>query len=263
MTARSTMHAAVVIGVILVGAQPLAAQQADTFPTIDPLAINALKKMGEYLMRLDEFQVKANITSEQVLRDSSKVQLSKNADLLVDRPNKLRLQVLGDQHERIFLYDGSTFTLWAPLLRFYGTVPAPATLAELARKLEDEHGIDLPLVDLFRWGTQEAQISQITAAKNIGVSNCEGVTCQHYAFRQPGVDWQVWIQRGDHPLPRRLVITTRTDEARPQYAATYSWNLAPSFNDKVFAFDAPEDAKKIPLATVRSQTNTAISGKSK
>jgi len=83
---------------------------------------------------------------------------------------------------------------------------------------------------------------------DVGPSAVEGVTCQHYAFRQADIDWQIWIQKGEHPLPRRLVITTKTDEARPQHTAEYTWNLAPSFNDAAFVFDPPEGAGKVVLA---------------
>ena len=72
-----------------------------------------------------------------------------------------------------------------------------------------------------------------------------GVTCEQYAFRQPGTDWQVWIQDGDFPLPLKVVITTTTDEARPQHETVYTWNLAPSYTDLAFAFTPPSDAKKI------------------
>jgi hypothetical protein len=44
------------------------------------------------------------------------------------------------------------------------------------------------------------------------------------------------------------VITTKTDEARPQHTAVYTWNLAPSFNDAAFVFDPPADAGKVVLA---------------
>ena len=81
----------------------------------------------------------------------------------------------------------------------------------------------------------------------IGPSEIGGVTCGHYAFRQDGLDWQVWIQMGDYPLPRKLVLTTMTDEARPQYVATFTWNLAPSFNDAAFTFVPPKGAGRVVL----------------
>jgi len=32
----------------------------------------------------------------------------------------------------------------------------------------------------------------------------EGVRCDNLAFRAPNVDWQIWIQEGPEPLPRKL-----------------------------------------------------------
>ncbi len=85
----------------------------------------------------------------------------------------------------------------------------------------------------------------------VGPSEIGGVTCGHYAFRQEGLDWQVWIQMGDFPLPRKQVLTTTTDEARPQYAATFTWNLAPSFNEAAFEFVPPKGAGRVVLTEVK------------
>ena len=84
----------------------------------------------------------------------------------------------------------------------------------------------------------------------MGPGEVGGTTCQHYAFRQEGADWQIWIQKGDFPLPRKLVITTMTDPARPQHSAIYTWNLAPSVNDAAFVFTPPTGARRIVLADV-------------
>ena len=89
---------------------------------------------------------------------------------------------------------------------------------------------------------------------DVGASEVGGVTCEHYAFRQPGIDWQLWIQLGDFPLPRKLILTTLTDDARPQYSSILDWNLAPSFNEAAFEFDPPPDAHKIVLAEESAQS---------
>ena len=239
-------------------AQPAAAASTSAgAPAIDPTAMDALRKMSDYLRTLQKFEVKGNITADEVLDDDQKVQISKTAHLVVSRPNKLRLQVKADKHERLLTYDGTSFTIWSPRTRYYATVAAPPNILELAKKLEDDHDIELPLVDLFRWGTDEARVSEIKAAKDLGASECDGVTCEHYAFRQSGLDWEVWIQAGEFPLPRKVVITTLTDEARPQHAVTYNWNLAPSFNDETFVFVPPADAKKIKLADVKAMRAAA------
>jgi hypothetical protein len=228
------------------------AQAADTTTArIDRDAIDALTRMGAYLRTLKAFDVRAAITTEDVLLDGQKVQSTKTATLVAEKPDRLRLDVSADHQPRLFLYDGKNFTLYAPRSSYYATVPAPPTIAELAHLLEDKYDVDLPFVDLFRWGTPESNIAAITAARDIGPSKVEGTTCQHYAFRQEGLDWEVWIQNGEFPLPRRLVLTTLTDEARPQHTSVYTWNLAPSVSADAYAFVPPKDARKITFAEVR------------
>jgi hypothetical protein len=132
-------------------------------------------------------------------------------------------------------------------MKYYASVAAPPTIGQLADSLETKYDIELPLVDLFRWGTPAMSTSDITSAQDIGPSEVDGVTCEQYAFRQEGMDWQLWVQRGEYPLPRRVVLTTTTDDAKPQYTVSYTWNLAPSFNDEAFVYKPPKDAYKIVL----------------
>jgi hypothetical protein len=223
----------------------------DTIAEVDPTALAALERMGSYLRTLKAFQLHADVVTEDVRLDGQKVQTVRAVDLVARRPDRLHAEVTNAQQRRLFFYNGKTFTLWAPRSRYYATIAAPSTIEKLADELERKHGVNLPLVDLFRWGTPAANVAAIKSAIDVGPSQIEGVTCEQYAFQQDGLDWQVWIQLGDHPLPRRIVITTLTDEARPQHMATYTWNLAPSYNDATFTFETPKDAKKIPLASVK------------
>jgi hypothetical protein len=71
---------------------------------------------------------------------------------------------------------------------------------------------------------------------NAGQDFIDDELCDHYAFRQGKADWQIWIAAGSKPLPRKLVITSRTDEARPQSVHMIDWNLKPTFKDTVFKF---------------------------
>lgn len=223
---------------------------SDTATELDPDALAALDRMGTYLRTLKDFQLNADVVTEDVRTDGQKVQIIRSVNLLAKRPNRLFADVRNDRQQRLFFYDGAHFTLYAPRPQFYATVPAPSTIEKLADDLEDRFNIELPLVDLFRWGTSESEVGKITSAVDLGPSAIRGVTCQQYAFRQDGLDWQLWIQRGDAPLPCRIVITTLTDEARPQHTATYTWNLAPSFDDNTFVFTAPSGAKPIPIVQV-------------
>jgi hypothetical protein len=239
--------AAPVAALFILTASAQAEDPAVNVPAIDPGAIQALNQMGSYLRALGPFRVESSTTRETVLEDGQKIQYEGNVDVLVRFPDGLRIHVTNDRHERLYLFNGKQFTMWGQRLNYYATVDAPATVGLLSSSLEENYGISLPLQDLFQWGTENASTAAITAAKDLGASVVGGTTCNLYAFRQEGVDWQVWIQKGNYPLPRKLVITTLTDEARPQYSATYRWDLAPSFNDSAFTFDPPADALRVVL----------------
>lgn len=252
-TSRLAVLTATVVTILCVpvGSHVLAktGQQAEAKEAsdIDPDAIDAVKKMSAYLHTLKSYQVIDSVTQDDVLEDGLIVQSNSKVDYLLARPNRMRIEVTSDERHRLYLYDGKNFTVWARLVNYYATVPAPPTIGELFEKITDKYDIDLPLYDLYNWGTNDDGINKIKTAIDIGPSAVEGVTCEHYAFHQEGVDWQIWIQLGEFPLPRKLVITTLTDDARPQHSDTLAWNLAPSFNDGAFAFDPPPDAKRVIL----------------
>jgi len=229
--------------------------QADSNATsaIDPHAMDALNRMGGYLRTLKSFQVTADVSTDNVSDDGETIQFSSKVDLVAARPNRMRIEVTDDDGHRFFFFDGKQFTIFGQIVNYYATVPAPPTIAEWVDALSDKYGIELPLVDLFRWGTNDTNIKKIKAATDVGPSSVEGVTCEHYAFRQEGVDWQIWVELGEFPLPRKLVIRTLTDDAKPQHRAVLSWNLAPSFSENAFTFDPPADAHRISIAEIPAQ----------
>ena len=218
---------------------------------IDPDAMAALDRMGVYLRTLKAFQIRATTSRDDVAEDGQTIQRAGTAALLVQRPDRFWAEISSDLQHRTFFYDGTSFTIWARRMNYYATVPAPATVADAIDRVADRYGLELPLVDLFYWGTTRAKTAAIKTAMDVGPSQVDGVSCEHYAFRQHGLDWQVWIQNGEYPLPRKLVLTTTTDEARPQYTSVLTWNLAPAFNDAAFTFTAPKGARKIVLAEVK------------
>jgi len=219
---------------------------------IDPDAMEALNKMGAYLRSLKAFQVDSEVTNDDVLDDGEIITDNRTNTLLAVSPNLLRAELKSDEKDVFLFYDGKNFTVYGKLVNYYATVPAPATTAQLVDKVYNDYGIEIPLVDLFKWGTDNSAINKITSAFDAGASTVQGITCEHYAFRQEGLDWQIWIQLGEYPLPRKFVIRTLSDDARPQHTSTLVWNLAPSYNEAAFAFDPPAGALRVPLKEINA-----------
>jgi hypothetical protein len=218
----------------------------------------ALDKMGAYLRSLSAYRVQAVTTDEDVLEDWVKVQYTESADILASKPNHLRAEVVSDRRARVLYYDGKTLNVFAPRAGYYASVAAPPTIAELDKMLVNEYDLSIPLRDLFLWGSAGWNPSGMESVIDVGPSQVNGTTCEQYAGRQKDIDWQIWVQLGTYPLPRKIVISTRTDEERPEHTAVYTWDLAPSFNDAAFTFNPPPGVHRVPLAksAVAAQAST-------
>ena len=232
---------------------PAAATAAPAANLVDAASIQALKDMGAHLQSLKRFRVTTELTGERVLADGQKLSHSATANLDVERPNKLRAVMDSARSHRELFYDGKTVTLYQPAQKYYSTVEFSDNLGKLVDALEQRYNVQLPLQDLFLWGTPAAPLDKIESAMNAGQDYIDEDLCDHYAFRQGKIDWQIWITADGKPLPRKLVITNRSDEARPQSVSMIDWNLKPGFKDAVFKFTPPNGAKKIDIVPVKAK----------
>ncbi len=216
------------------------------------LAITALGNMSEYLRSLEKLTVHAQINIDEVLTSGQKVQLTKTVEINAEPPASLNARATTMYTERQFFFDGKTFTLYSPRLGFYASFDAPATIGELVAKARSEFDVKLPLTDLFTWGTDQDESLAIEEAMIVGIEQIDGVSCNHFAFRQKEIDWQICIQRGDAPLPLKLVITSKQQAAQPQYAAILKWDTGPSLRGQSYTFAARDGDYKISFEKVEA-----------
>lgn len=220
---------------------------------VDPASIQALKDMGAYLQTLDRFRASTTLTGERVLSDGQKLMHTASATVDAERPNKLRARMWSVRSEREIFYDGKTVALYIPAQKYYSTVEFSEPNSVLVGKLEERYGVEIPMSDLFTWGTPAAPVDKIESAMNAGQDFIGDSLCDHYAFRQGDFDWQIWITAGNKPLPRKLVITNRSDDARPQSITLMDWNLKPAFNEATFRFTPPKGATRIEIVPVKAR----------
>lgn len=241
---RATLGSVAILA-LSISSPPLAVSADATQNAVDPGAIAALRRMGAFLRAQQSMWVQGELTTDGFLPSGQKVQYSGTVDLKVQRPNRMRVEISSDRGTKQMFYDGTTFTVYQPTVGYYASFAAPPTVAGLVDVLEQRYGVDLPLADLFRLGTDEAQLAAIQRATMVGWSMVKSTMCAHYAFHQQDVDWELWVQEGPQPLPRKLVITTTAEQAEPQHVAVLSWNLVPRLDASAFTFTPPPHAQRI------------------
>jgi hypothetical protein len=80
----------------------------------------------------------------------------------------------------------------------------------------------------------------------VGENHVGTAKCHHLALRQRLLDWQIWIEAGDKPLPRKFVITFKRQVDEPQFMALlHRWDVNPELNDSLFEFQAPPGVQKV------------------
>ncbi len=244
---------------------PVSAARAAT-AVVDPAAVTAIRKMGAFLRAQRSFLVQVAASTDDVLASGQKVKFQGTAELRVRRPDRLRADLTTDRQQETMFYDGTSFTVQDRATNYYASFKAPPTIAGAIDVAETKYGIDFPMADLFTWGSDRDRTGELKAAADLGRSTVKGTPCHHYAFRQSDVDWQIWIQDGDRPFPRRLVITTVQEPTAPEHDVTMDWTSPAEFDDNVFAFNAPRGAARIdfqpaaPLAGSPRATSTSPAG---
>lgn len=227
---------------------PAAAAAPTAAAVVNAKAVERLNEMGAYLRSLKTFTVNADVTVEEVLDSGQKVENANTVEIAARRPDKLRVYTTSAKRSRKIYYDGKTVTIFGEKLGYYGSFSAPATLGETVELAAKKYGLEVPLADLFLMGTDRFDTKSITEAIYVGPQLIGGVLCDQLAFRQPGVDWQVCIERGKAPLPRKLVVTgTDGDPAQPVRRSTLTWKVGSAPEAVAFTFVPPKGATRIAV----------------
>jgi hypothetical protein len=165
---------------------------------------------------------------------------------MVSRPNRLRAHRKGDLANQEFFYDGKTLTLYNPKENLYATAAAPPTIDAMLDFAREKLDVIAPGAEILYSNAAERMLKVTTSGFVVGPSVVGGAKSTHLAFRGAEVDWQIWIEDGDKPLPRKFILTSKKVSGEPQFTVLIrNWDVAPKLTDREFIFTPPKGAKKI------------------
>jgi hypothetical protein len=213
-------------------------------PSIDPRADEILHRMSDFLAAQGSFSVHAESTTEVVLTSGGKVQYDATSEIDVQRPNLLRSARRGSLVDATLYYDGQTITLAGRGETQYATIAAPATIDGMIDFARSHFDIDAPGADLLYANPYAGLVSDVVSGSYIDEDDVDGATCHHLFFVGNETDWQVWVQDGERPLPRKYLIVSKTEPEAPEFEVRLSnWRLDALFPDGTFSFTPGPDAR--------------------
>ena len=139
-------------------------------------------------------------------------------------------------------------SLYGNNAKSYVQADAPGTVDQLIDTLQAKTGAAMPGTDLLLSKSYDELMTNVIDSKHIGQGVVDGVECEHLAFRGADTDWQIWIETGARPVPRKYVITSKTLAGAPQYTLRIKdWKTDAIADADAFVFKPPADATKVAL----------------
>lgn len=222
-------------------------------PVIDPKVTELVQKMGDLIKNSKEFSFHAEILYDDILPSGQKIQFAAAQDMDVKRPDKVFTKYQSDVESREFWYDGKSFTLLDLIKNLYSTAKAEPTIDGTLQEIINNYGYTPALSDFLYSDPYKTLMENVLSGFYVGPGDVNGTECYHLAFVEKYIDWQIWIEAGDKPLVRKVVITYKTVPDSPQYVAVFSdWKFNKSLSDSFFEPKIPAGAKEIDMVVLKN-----------
>jgi len=235
---------ALAIGVAMIPQSPARTESGD-----DAMVI--LKTMSDYIDAQQSIALLYDSDIEVITPQLQKLQFASSGQLLLDRPNKLHVTRHGGYADVDVYFDGKRATVYGNNVNAFASQDVQGTIDQLIDKLRGDLGIDAPGADLLFSRSFEGMTADVMDARHIGRGVVDGVECEHLAFRNADTDWQIWVEVGPKPIPRKYVITSKTMAGAPQYTLRLSsWKSNTQPPADAFVFKPPAGAKQIDLSAL-------------
>lgn len=233
----------VILAVILVSGLGIqtASAQYETSPNLDSEAAAVLQSMSNYLGSRADYSFKADIMYDEVLGSGQKVQYGAEAVAYLTKPNKFAISYITERGGYKLWYNAGQATILEIPENDYATATLPGTVDQALNKLSDEYAFDPVLSEFLFINTFKTLTKNVTSGRSLGPSRVSGATCRHLIFRGKDIDWQIWVEDGNRPVPRKLVITYKNRPESPQFIALIKdWVANKTIRDAAYKPDIPK-----------------------
>jgi hypothetical protein len=218
-------------------------------PALEPKAIELLKAASARLAAAHTMSFTAVVTDESPSRIAIPLTYTTKSEVVMQRPNKLRVITLGDGPASEFYYDGKLMMAYAPAEDLVAVADAPPTIDETMEVAYHVAAIYFPFDDVLVSDPYKDIAEDLRLAFYVGQSNVVGGTkTDIVAYDTGGVFIEIWIGAEDK-LPRMLRAIYVDDPLRLRHQLELSnWKIDPALSPDVFGSAKAAAAKHIKFA---------------
>ncbi len=218
-------------------------------PEVSKEVLDILTRMTEFISGASAFTIVADMGHEVLQQNGQRLEFGSHITASLRRPSQANVRFDNrDGENATIILDGEAVSVFSTRGNAYvydttrQTGDIDASFAFLADQLvtpdQLNHFFSIDLTDSMRRLVQSGYY--------IGEATIAGVLCDNLALRNEGEDVQLWIAKGDKPVPRRIVVTYKNVEGQPQFRAQFvEWEFSPDLPDGIFSFSPPAHAERV------------------
>jgi hypothetical protein len=114
--------------------------------------------------------------------------------------------------------------------------------------IQADYQVNVPVADLLYADLYGRVKDHLLSGVFLGPRTIDGEVLDHLSFETTGADWQLWLEQGDRPLPRRLVVTFVNAPGEPEYLTIIKdWKLDQQVDGSQFKSEVPADSRRIDV----------------
>lgn len=211
-----------------------------------------IRRMTDFMNAQQEVMAEALVTYSVMQESGQKLHFDLLQRVAVRKPDKLFWVTLRDDAtvDSAWYGDGQ-FTLLKQPANIWGQIDVPPTISQMVARLVDEYSLDVPFRDILASDPGELWLGDDdTSVWYVGEAWVEETWTDHLALRKPGVDFEVWVQKGATPFPMKMAIVFTDEEGLPSYVARFRswWTSLPA--DIGFEFTPPPGSERVEVVPV-------------
>ncbi|KJK23031.1 periplasmic-like protein [Burkholderiaceae bacterium 16] len=228
-------------------AKPVLKAAAPTFQAgIEPRAVDILKGASARLAAARTMAFTAVVSYESPSRLGPPLVYSTKSQVIMQRPDKLKIVTLGDGPPSEFYYDGKSMMALSPAENLVAVADAPPTIDAALQKAYDTAAIYFPFTDVIVTDPYKDIADGLKTAFYVGQSGVVGnTTTDMVAYVTGDVFVQAWIGTQDK-LPRRIYAVYLNDRTRLRHVLELSnWELDAAVPASAFVSASAASAARI------------------
>lgn len=226
---------------------------------IEPRAVELLKAAGARLAAAQAMSFTATVSYESPTRLGPPLVYTTKSEVLMKRPDKLRVVTPGDGPASEFYYDGKKMTAFAPAENLAALSDAPSTIDAALKAAYEKAAIYFPFSDLVVADPYKGMAEDMKLAFYIGQSRMVGGTVTDLvAYADDGLFAQIWIGAEDK-LPRRIRVIYLNDPSGLRHQIDLSdWQIDPVVPQDAFTSAGAASAAPIAFARPDPQSSPGM-----